>query len=707
MKERGFSKKNTELEKVSRPQMEGLLKIWKDFSRLNHSLSSFFASAFEPLTRFIIQALDFRKILSGLYSSRLMILPRFESLSKMTTSQRDTEFHTENEGIEVPFLFNIIRARDIGMEFTRRLVKKTPKSSIPLKPSHIPNFGTVEETDATNLEEAPKNFDTLINKLSNLLESKFPKIIKRKSSSPLKKYDKSTISHKSAQMPEYLPIDEIDDPILEEEPKNVVTIVSDLHRVLESKYSPIAKGIISTFNKFHWKKLLLGPEPFLPKLINFPISRENHVMSLSEKPEPKISQTSYFPSYDHDIIIEPENLGLYSYSNVMPRIALKNIPILNISNIIPKVFSPDTVSPIQTEKLEPTKTESDLSSTSIEKVNLFEKISPDYLAKLPSSFLKRGFSVLKRITSPLESETSPPKQIISTSPQFLTPSTPTPLPAKQVGGLLSEISPYLTSWIYGLSEILRGTSFSLSAVPVAAASAERIVSETLTQPVSSFKDNINLYSHDSVSHDFVTSRIGKQEGPIKVEAFRLPSIVSAILSSNTQKYPLQSDNLIKSSYGNLFESMRSTEENQAHNILPEIKTYSKLPTVIALAAAESLISHRLFKEFNALTKEIRGSQPSFGEKLNDVGPLPPVRNAMFESVRATAPSPVRTFESSQAPIQRTPLFSPRYEPFSPSPKTINISMPSDSPEEGLRNLERKINKIISDQIRRYYGSIRI
>jgi hypothetical protein len=134
-----------------------------------------------------------------------------------------------------------------------------------------------------------------------------------------------------------------------------------------------------------------------------------------------------------------------------------------------------------------------------------------------------------------------------------------PLGSGQMNFLAKEIAPSLTSWIYEGSELLRPTGVALSAVPIAASLAEKIVAETLIQPMSTFTT--------TPPYDY-----GK---PITSEGAEKPS---------------------------------------------------RLPTVLALAGAGSLITHRLQHELVALSMENKTIRKPFSQiSTGASGQVTPVR----------------------------------------------------------------------------------
>ena len=253
---------------------------------------------------------------------------------------------------------------------------------------------------------------------------------------------------------------------------------------------------------------------------------------------------------------------------------------------------------------------------------------------------------------------------------------------------------------YSVSRAVRATVPRISAVPVAASTAAKFVMRTLLQRVS------------SVEAPSVLSRAGyalsrpKIEGkPIEVEAFRLPQMVTSLLVGLSQQYPLLSgDAEVGEALASTIDMPVVPEETLLLDTVPEVKTVSKLSTAIALASSERLIAQRLQQEPGSLT-----------------GGLHVARSLPAETFGASAFSPARVasmsgmaeasrLASRGKPVSWGPSGPPRTPKLSPVQRTVqntfNITL-AEAKDADLRDLERKINRILSEQIRRYYGSTKI
>jgi hypothetical protein len=459
---------------------------------------------------------------------------------------------------------------------------------------------------------------------------------------------------------------------IEEPTKLVFHIVADLQRRLESKLAPSVKGMASALQEYGRQTFLLTPllaspgpllieptrlEGFPPQPLVTPAEKEIPHVSFPERPLAEISQVP--PPYK-EALVEPKPLDLTLRVRLSPEI----LRPFGFAARLPTIVS-EQESPI------------------LKVAAALSRVSPPMLPSL-------GFEPSYRYPAPAASASAP-----------MRPS--------QISRLLEEISPSLTSWIYGESEILRGTAVSLSAVPVAASTAQRIVTEALVQPISGSETPQTFSGEESVSPVLTTATREARFGQGGVEAFRLPAIVTSLVAASIQRYSLLfAEPAVAETYRAPFEMERvSPEESTVLGQMPEEKRYSRLPAVIALAAAESLIVKRLQHEFTAFVKEMQVARSTYGETLAGLGAAGPVRTTMLGEL-AAAPVFPSTIEPYAPRVPSGPPPSARSIPVaSPTQNTVNLTISAESTEEDLRDLERKINRILSEQISRYYGSTRI
>jgi hypothetical protein len=305
--------------------------------------------------------------------------------------------------------------------------------------------------------------------------------------------------------------------------------------------------------------------------------------------------------------------------------------------------------------------------------------------------------------------------------------------------LYKEVLPSLSSWIYGESEQLRGEGFSLSVVPIAASAAQNILFEALTQPIPPIERP--KPSEESLSSSPVAQKpkaVSKD-----FEHFRLHELVAAALTAYGQDHKLGfsksalenaygahefwevassgfatygrgyrldlSEPALEQAYGTHNKTIQTIVQEQplARGSSSEMKVFSKLPAVMALAAAEDLIVHKLRHGSAALLEDIRAARLSYGETLSEISAAVPMQTAALGEALSSQ-SAFSTIEPyvPQAPPIHGPL--PRSSSISPTiQNTINVTVPIEAAEGDLRDLEAKMSRILADQMRRYYGSTRI
>jgi hypothetical protein len=130
-----------------------------------------------------------------------------------------------------------------------------------------------------------------------------------------------------------------------------------------------------------------------------------------------------------------------------------------------------------------------------------------------------------------------------------------------------------------------------------------------------------------------------------------------------------------------------------------------LPKILAITGVGNLIAKKLKHELEAFTKE-EVAISTYGEAMAELN--------NFESARTTtlarSGASFASSTSTEPYISRAPLVTrSSHRPIFASPTiqdTINLTVSTDSSED-LRDLERKISRILSEQISRYYGSSRI
>jgi hypothetical protein len=92
------------------------------------------------------------------------------------------------------------------------------------------------------------------------------------------------------------------------------------------------------------------------------------------------------------------------------------------------------------------------------------------------------------------------------------------------------------------------------------------------------------------------------------------------------------------------------------------------------------------------------------EQMSESGGVEPIRTALIGELATgfTTPYKIEINPIPTSSVSRQPIGIGSKRPGSQD--IINVNVSADTAEEDLRDLERKISRILSEQIRRYYGS---
>jgi len=661
------------------------------------SISSFFSFILNAFTKAVMQAVAFSMEIRKLSLNRFAFLPILDSWSRRTPPLEDEYFSAETGRPNVSFMLNVNVARRIASKLAKRIAPKTSKPA-PLLESELE-----EETSEERIDELAKNVPHIVTDLQSRFESRLAPSLKGMALA-FQEYGKQSVLlpiaepsrledvslHPSMPSREWQPlkVESPERPLREQRigltPRaarafgfaaGLPSIVDSGTRILEST---------ATFSLFPHKKPSLESIPEKPTAVS-------QAPLIYEK-EARLKQPPMFSIYH--MMMTPRAARAFGFAAGFPSIAYRR----ETEAISPYLKLPDET--IESSISAPAE------ALKPDVVSLFE-----YAARFQSVLQDPGFHILKRpadFSLFPSSKTFAPEAVSSLD--YPKSTILAPMHPSQIGFLLKDIFPSLSSWVYGVSEVLRGTSLSLSAVPVAASTAEKVVTETLVQPISGFNAP-QIFDTPDQSLDEIGVRSGERVvGLIEPKAFELPAIITSLIVALNQKYPILSKEPITSeTYDTSIEVARgSPEEIPAAGGLPEFENFSKLPTVIALAAAGNLIAQRLHHEFNTLVKEIRFTRSSYGEKLGELGAFSPTSAPLLSRLTKAAPAMPQTLQPYEPIIASSPPPFPRLSPVSPATQNaFNITISAESAEEDLRDLERKISKILSEQIRRHYGSPRI
>lgn len=468
--------------------------------------------------------------------------------------------------------------------------------------------------------------------------------------------------------------------------------VTDLQRRFESKLAPSVKGMTSAFQEFGRHAFLLAPLVTGAKsFLMAPTPRLWHAPSqlFIAPPEKEAAQ-----------IGSPHQLGLqHRPSAIGPREEVKVEPPLPSAKLTIRMAAPPVSMPVA--RLRP-----DAVS------------SLEYAARLPSTLLEQEVPIL-RTMPPFPRISAPKSPLPSIKPSFRysRPTSP-PMGPSQIDRLLEEIFPSLTFWIYAVSEMLRSTALGLPAVSVVASTVQRTVTQALVHPISSFEKLRTLGTQAELfSTGLMLSKPETGVERIAVEAFSLPVTVASLIAAHSQNYfPLIGEPRISETWESFEPTQAPPKETAVLGEMPRVKGPSKLEAIVGLAAVESSIAQNLHQQFTTLTREIEVFRSSYGERLGELSAFGPIGTTTLSAGAggrlARAPTLLPTLQPHVPHVLSTPIARapspPKLRPISPTiQNTFNITISAEEAEEDLRDLERKVAQILSDQIRRYYGSMRL
>ena len=371
------------------------------------------------------------------------------------------------------------------------------------------------------MEKAPENgfvFSAvrwqaeLKSKIASSLESIRLAILKTEGKYPVSKH---TLSTSSSPKPEVAPRKKEIEPLSEKKPEKTPSLYSVLlqNQLVSLAHSRLQK-MLAAYNEYQRLELPLfnlanSNVPF--STISVPLEAPSEEKTIRESP---LTETSAFWGKTQEIqsaavfaarakeiaaamqtviglavithslnfVPKPETIKPAEphFKTISPKeyvaSLVKSLPAKQ--EVGEKLFSAPKELPIEEEPSQGVGKRVELSSGTVASLTKSAELSNlIFESQLP--FFKIAAALSHIFASP-ETVSYPIQEASYTPPTKISP--PAPMPQPQISLLLREIAPSLTSWIYEGSEVLRKTGVPLSAVPIAASEAEKIVSETLSEP---------------------------------------------------------------------------------------------------------------------------------------------------------------------------------------------------------------------------------
>jgi hypothetical protein len=325
-------------------------------------------------------------------------------------------------------------------------------------------------------------------------------------------------------------------------------------------------------------------------------------------------------------------------------------------------------------------------------------------------------------------------------------------PPVQTEIAMKEVAPLLVSWVIGQNIALKKTGVETKAIPIAASTAEKIFAETLFQPVKGLETKAPKGKEPKRIQASPQAHYAPFLG-LSVSA-QLSKVVSETAQSLSQMYLVTTQKLalpdfrVGKSFSETvtavpapFDSHINTAKQfvtspdlssdiSASNLLPQslpnmklafltagkkmaaeqryMRANYRMPAVLALAGAGSLVVQRLQNELAEFTHEVQTAASAYEEsltQLNIAGPGGIAPSLGEEAAGMGSSGSVEPFLQKAERLPRSP--PPLVSAMPAVHDTINVSLSTETAEEDLRDLERKISRILQEQMSRYYGSSRM
>jgi hypothetical protein len=260
---------------------------------------------------------------------------------------------------------------------------------------------------------------------------------------------------------------------------------------------------------------------------------------------------------------------------------------------------------------------------------------------------------------------------------------------------------------------LQPTRLSLSEIQIKASNVEKLITETLMQPILRLQTP-QIYRDEETTQQMLKNDVLRPEMKLATaEAFRIPSILASIVAYNIQTYPRLPS---KPAAGDIYERPNEvnqiiSEKSKKPSKILKPRKVSKTPIASAFGAIENLLTQKWHQQSTAFMKETQISRSTYAKLMAELGATGPVRTALLSELATGFTTPYKIEHIPEASTDATfPCVSEPYpsttDLFSsqslrqkvPSQDIINVNVSADTAEEDLRDLERKISRILSEQM---------
>ena len=718
--------------------IERLWRVKIDVSRFGDFIAPLFSSIFNTLVKAATQLASYSGTIRELSLSRIMFLPPFDFFFREVTPSEEEFAPIEMGRANVSFLLNVNVARKTARKLTQRVATKTPKPALTLAPllfeAEVIEEGVKEPAKSAYpvvaaVPHAVADFQT---SFKSRITPSIQSIVSALTLAPL--LFEAEVIEEGVEEPAKSAY-----PVVAAVPHAVAAVppvATDFQTSFRTKVAPGIKSIRAALQKYGRQtflpaSLLAISKPLVPVPSRFeglpyhpsvaPPEKAAPQVSFPERPLPVSPPVTSYPHKEMKdefltlVSIPFVQFGVgaarsFGYATGLPNVLMQQeIPILTRSTAFPAVSAaPAVESPEFPVSMPVERLRSEVISSRPAVVGLRPDVvgSLESVTKLPSYVFDQKIPILSSLVFSMVSTPKEPLPTIEPAPSYAS-AVPSPsVRPSPISSSLKEDAPDLTAWVHNVSKVLRATTLSLSAVPTAASTAEKILTETLTQSVSRVEAPWSLTAPEP---DLAPSRPETAGKPVEVEAFKLSQILSSLAVGLGQQYSLLSGGAeISETLASAVELMGvAPEETLPLDTIPEVKTSSKLSTVVSLASIKSLIAQRLQEESSMLIKGMHVARSLPGETLSGLGAFSPTRTTMVSRIAAASTllppraAPTRWVPTAPQRTSRPSAVRPTVQ------NTFNVTIAAESTKEDLRDLEKKISRILSDQIRRYYGSTRV
>jgi len=189
-----------------------------------------------------------------------------------------------------------------------------------------------------------------------------------------------------------------------------------------------------------------------------------------------------------------------------------------------------------------------------------------------------------------------------------------------------------------------------------------------------------------------------------LSAFPVTALTTQRLLADTLTQRIPSPETLQTSIG--AETAKS-RTSRGTDMKAEI--FSKLQITRALATAEKMLKEKLKYEPAAFVEELQKATAMYGREMSDLAAAGPVRATMLDELApgVLVPPMIEQYlpeESASSEVSETPAFpsqpstSIQLTHVFPEEESINVNVFTETADEDLRELERKVGRILSEQL---------